>query len=85
MTGDPGNDSAASFRDYDEAFAETDATGVQSLRWKAFDRMEVIDEREDFYAPVYYTNQGFLVRPSVRGWQENAIDIVDWRGIHLVP
>jgi hypothetical protein len=47
--------------------------------------MEAVDEREDFYAPVYYTNQGFLVHPGVRGWQDNAIDVVDWRGIHLVP
>jgi oligopeptide transport system substrate-binding protein len=85
ITGDPGNDSVASFRDYDEAFAATDSTGDQALRRKAFDRMEAVDEREDFYAPVYYTNQGFLVHPGVRGWQDNAIDVVDWRGIHLVP
>jgi oligopeptide transport system substrate-binding protein len=85
ITGDPGNDAVASFRDYDEAFAATDSTGDQSLRREAFDRMEAIDEREDFYAPIYYTNQGFLVHPSVRGWQDNGLDVVDWRGLHLEP
>ena len=85
VSGDPNNDSQASFRDYDDAFAASDATGDQALRGEAFDRMEAVDERECFFAPIYYTNQGFLVHPSVRGWQDNAIDIVDWRGIHLVP
>jgi oligopeptide transport system substrate-binding protein len=85
ITGDPGNDSCASFPDYDAAFAATDSTGDQAVRRQAFDRMEAVNAREVFYAPVYYTNQGFLVHPSVRGWQDNAIDTVDWRGLHLEP
>jgi oligopeptide transport system substrate-binding protein len=85
VTGDPGNDAGASFADYDAAFAATDQTGVQARRWAAVDRMEAIDEREAFYVPVFFTNQGFLVDPSVRGWNDNAIGIVDWRGLYLAP
>jgi hypothetical protein len=47
--------------------------------------MEAVNARECFFAPIFYTNQGFLVHPSVHGWQDNAIDIVDWRGIYLAP
>jgi oligopeptide transport system substrate-binding protein len=85
VTGDPNNDALASSRDYDAAFAESDSTADQARRREAFDRMEAVNARECFFAPVYYTNQGFLVHPSVRGWQDNAIDIVDWRGIYLAP
>jgi ABC-type oligopeptide transport system substrate-binding subunit len=85
VTGDPNNDALASSRDYDAAFEESDSTADQARRREAFDRMEAVNARECFFAPVYYTNQGFLVHPSVRGWQDNAIDIVDWRGIYLAP
>jgi oligopeptide transport system substrate-binding protein len=85
VTGDPNNDSQGSSQEYDAAFAATDSTADQAKRWAAFDRMEAINARETFFAPIFFTNQGFLVHPSVRGWQDNAIDIVDWRGLHLVP
>jgi len=85
VTRDPNNDSQASSPEYDAAFAATDRTADESRRREAFDRMEAINARECFYAPIYYTNQSFLVHPSVRGWHDNAIDIVEWRGIHLEP
>jgi oligopeptide transport system substrate-binding protein len=85
VTGDPNNDSQGHSPELDAAFAATDVTPEQDLRRASFDRIEAINAREVFYAPIYYTNQGFLVRPSVRGWRDNPIDIVDWRGIHLAP
>jgi oligopeptide transport system substrate-binding protein len=85
VTRDPNNDSQASSPEYDAAFAATDRTADESRRREAFDRMEAINARECFYAPIYYTNQSFLVHPSVRGWHDNAVDIVEWRGIHLEP
>jgi oligopeptide transport system substrate-binding protein len=85
VSGDPNNDSQGHSPDYDAAFAATDRTADQARRWVSFDRMEEINAREVFFAPIFYTNQVFLVRPSVQGWQDNPIDIVEWRGIHLVP
>jgi ABC-type oligopeptide transport system substrate-binding subunit len=84
VTADPGNDSGASFPDYDAAFAATDATGEQALRRAAFDRMEAINAREVFYAPIFFTNDVFLVHPSVRNWIDSILGgVQDWRGIHL--
>jgi oligopeptide transport system substrate-binding protein len=85
VTADPGNDSCGSSPDYDAAFAAADRTGDQALRRAAFDRMEAANAREVFYAPIFFTNQGFLVHPSVKGWRDNAIDIVDWRELNLGP
>ena len=83
--GDPGNDTGASLRDFDDAFAAADATPDQALRREAFDKMEAIVAREGFYAPLYYTNQGFLVHPSVRGWRDNPLQAIDWRELYLEP
>jgi oligopeptide transport system substrate-binding protein len=84
VTADPGNDSGASFPEYDAAFAASDATGDRSLRWAAFDRMEAVNAREVFYAPVYFTNDVYLVHPSVRNWTDSILGgVQDWRGLHL--
>jgi oligopeptide transport system substrate-binding protein len=85
VTGDPGNDSGASSREYDAAFEATDATADQARRWASFDRMEAINARQVFYAPVYFTNEGRLVHPSVHGWHDNALGIIDWRELSLGP
>ena len=85
VTGDPNNDSGASFPDYDAAFAASDSTGDEAARREAFNSMEAVDAREDFYAPLYYTNHGFLVHPSVRGWRDNPLEIIDWRELYLAP
>jgi hypothetical protein len=37
------------------------------------------------YAPLYFVNQGFLLHPSVRGWHNNALRIIDWRQLWLEP
>jgi hypothetical protein len=47
--------------------------------------MEAILSREVFYAPIYYGNQGVLVRPSVRGWRDNSTSWIDWRELSLEP
>jgi ABC-type oligopeptide transport system substrate-binding subunit len=85
ISDDPGNDTGASIRDFDDAFAAADSTSDQARRREAFERMEAIIAREGFYAPLYYTNQGFLVHPSVRGWRDNSIQWIDWRELYLEP
>jgi len=86
VTGDPSNDTGASFPDYDGAFAAADRTADRARRWAAFNTMEGVIAREGFYAPLYYSNQGFLVDPSVRGWTDDPLgNVQDWRDIHLGP
>jgi oligopeptide transport system substrate-binding protein len=85
VTGDPGNDAGSSFPGYDNAFAASDATADEGQREAAFDRMEAINARESVFAPVYFTNQGLLVHPSVHGWRDNGLGIIDWRELYLGP
>jgi oligopeptide transport system substrate-binding protein len=85
LSGDPNNDSGASNPAYDAAFAAADRAAGASGRREAFDTMEAINAREVYYAPIYYTNRGFLVHPSVRGWRDNPIMRIDWRELYLGP
>jgi oligopeptide transport system substrate-binding protein len=82
-TGDPNNDSNWSNREYDAAFAATDATGVPAERQAAFDTMEQLLAREAPYSPLFFMNQGFLQHPSVHGWRSNPLHIIDWRALWL--
>ena len=85
VSNDPNNDAGASLPDFDAAFAAADATADPKRRAADFDLMERINAREVVYAPLYYSNTGFLVHPSVRGWRDNAIDTIDWRELYLAP
>ena len=84
-TSDPNNDSAWSNRDYDAAFARSDAALLPAERNAAFDAMNAILAREMPYAPLYAANQGFLLRSSVRGWRSNRLRAIDWRQLWLEP
>jgi len=85
VTSDPNNDSGASYRDYDAAFAASERTADPRIRNEAFKAMERINAREVFYAPIYYTNQAYLVQTSVRGWRDNPDEWIDWRELYLAP
>ena len=84
-TGDPNNDSGWSNPEYDAAFAAADATSVPAERHAQFDRMDKILAREVPYAPIYYSNRGFLRHPSLHGWQANPLRTTDWRDLWLEP
>ncbi len=84
-TGDPNNDSGWSNRKYDAAFATSDAISLPEERSALFHGMEGILESEVPYAPLYYTNNGFLLHPSVHGWRNNPLHIIDWRELWLEP
>jgi oligopeptide transport system substrate-binding protein len=85
MSGNPQNDSGSRDADYDRAFHDSEYAPDEVPRRAAFDRMEAINAEKCYFAPVYYTNRGLLVSPSVRGWRDNAIDVIDWREIYLEP
>jgi oligopeptide transport system substrate-binding protein len=85
VTNDPQNDGAASDYAFDAAMAASDQTPDEALRRVAFETAEEANARGAYYAPVYYSNRGILVAPSVRGWQDNAIPSIDWRTVYLAP
>jgi oligopeptide transport system substrate-binding protein len=84
-TGDPNNDTGCSDAGYDAAIAASESTPDPAARWEAFTKAEQINAREVFYAPLYFSNQGILVHPTVRGWRDNGLDVVDWRELYLAP
>jgi oligopeptide transport system substrate-binding protein len=84
-TGDPNNNSAWSSREYDAAFASADATPDPMKRRTAFDTMENLYARDVPYAPLYHANAGFLLHPTVHGWRNNPLHIIDWRQLWLEP
>ena len=45
--------------------------------------MNALLAREVPYAPLYHANQGFLLHPSVHGWQSNRLRVIDWRTLWL--
>jgi oligopeptide transport system substrate-binding protein len=85
VSGDPNNDMGGGDPDYDAAYAASESTPDPAIRRAAFDRMEAVNARQVFYAPIYYTNQGFLVDPRVRGMRDNMSEIIDWREVYLAP
>jgi oligopeptide transport system substrate-binding protein len=85
VIGDPNNDSGGGDPEYDAAYAAAEHTLDPSGRRAAFDRMEAANAREVMYAPIYFTNRGYLVHPGVRGLKDNPTDTVDWREVYLAP
>ena len=85
VTNDPQNDGGASDAAFDAAMAASDATSDEAVRRAAFESAEAANARGAFYVPVYYSNRGILVAPGVRGWQDNAIPVLDWRNLYLEP
>jgi oligopeptide transport system substrate-binding protein len=35
--------------------------------------------------PLIYGRRNYLVRPSVRGWEPNVLDLHPFKGVYLVP
>ncbi len=85
VTNDPQNDGGASDAAFDAAMAASDKTPDEALRRAAFEAAEMANARGAYYVPVYYSNRGILVAQSVRGWQDNAIPVLDWRSLYLKP
>lgn len=83
VTGDPNNDAGWSNADYDAAFARIEKAPDNDARRAAMVDCERILSEEAPYAPVYFSNRAQLVHPSVRGWQANAVQYIDWTALSL--
>ena len=85
MTGNPNNDSGWSDPVFDALYDQIDRAEPGLARTTALDRAERRLAQAVPYAPLYSWNRPHLVHPSVRGWQENPVGQVDWRGISVGP
>jgi oligopeptide transport system substrate-binding protein len=69
--------------DFNRAFQEAKFSQSAAARHAAYDRMERLVHDEAPYAPLYFTNQCNLIHPSVRGWRDNPLYVIDWRDLWL--
>jgi oligopeptide transport system substrate-binding protein len=85
LGGNLNNDAGWSDARFDDAYRQAEGSAAPDERRRAFDRQESILAEAVPYAPLYFTNQAHLVQPSVRGWQDNSADHVDWKEIAVEP
>jgi ABC-type oligopeptide transport system substrate-binding subunit len=85
VSDDPNNDAGVVDPAYDRAFAAADRTLDPVLRQANLDAVEAINAREVYYAPLYYSNRGMLIQPSVRGWHDHGVASINWCDLYLEP
>jgi oligopeptide transport system substrate-binding protein len=85
VTGDPNNSAGWSSPAYDRAFAGIAAAPTEEARRAAMIACEQLIADEAPYAPIYFSNRSQLVHPTVRGWQSNAVQRIDWTALSLAP
>jgi oligopeptide transport system substrate-binding protein len=83
VTGDPNNDAGWSDPRYDAAFAAVQRAPDEAARRAAIASCEQLIADEAPYAPVFFTIRAHLVAPGVVGWQENALQTIDWTALSL--
>jgi oligopeptide transport system substrate-binding protein len=81
--GSPSNQSAWKNAAFDRAFTAAEFSTTAEGRHAAYDEMEQLVNAEAPYAPIYFSNQCQIVHPSVRGWRDNPLGIIDWRELSL--
>lgn len=79
----PSNQSGWKNPVFDQAFTAADFASSVAARHAAFDQMEQLVHAEAPYAPIYSSNKCQLIHPSVRGWRDNALYVIDWRELSL--
>lgn len=71
--------------EFDRAYESAEHAAQRELRTAGFDTMERLIQEEAPYAPLYFYNQCQLVHPSLKGWQGNMLQAMDWRQLSLAP
>ena len=86
MTGDSGNNMTRwRNAEYDRVFAEANLKADNKERFELFQRLEEIIAAEAPIAPIYFYTRNNLVRPEVKGWHGNLLDVHPLKGVYLDP
>ena len=84
MISDGGNNQTGwANADYDRLVAEAKNTIDQTARYELYREAEQILIDEMPIAPIYFYVNSSLVRPEVKGWYGNPLDIHPYKGIKL--
>lgn len=71
--------------EYDRLIAEAGKTGDQQKRYELFQKAEAILMDEVPIIPIYFYTRSILVRPVVKGWHPNILDIHPYKYVYLDP
>lgn len=71
--------------DYDRLIAEALKAGDDALRYPLYRQAEKLLIDAMPVAPLVYGRRNYLVRPSVRGWGPNVLDLHPLKGVRLEP
>lgn len=83
-TGNANNHSGWSSADYDRLLDEALRSPDDSVRYPLYRQAETLLMRDMPVGPLIYGRRNYLVRPSVRGWEPNVLDLHPFKGIYLV-
>jgi oligopeptide transport system substrate-binding protein len=85
ITGGGNNQTGWSNAEYDRLIADANATADTAKRYAAYQRCEDILAQECPIAPIYFYVRNNLVRPEVKGWYGNLLDMHPLKGAYLDP
>jgi oligopeptide transport system substrate-binding protein len=70
---------------YDALFAEANRSADPRRRFEIFDQLERLIAEEAPIAPVYFYVKSHLMRPEVKGWHGNLLDMHPLKGVWIEP
>jgi oligopeptide transport system substrate-binding protein len=85
ITNGGNNQTGWSHAEYDRLIAAANAAASPAKRFAAYQRCEEILAVECPIAPIYYYVRNNLVRPEVKGWYGNLLDMHTLKGVYLDP
>lgn len=83
-TGNGNNHSGWSSSAYDRLLDEALRSGDDAVRYPIYRRAEALLLDDMPIGPLISGRRNYLVRPSVRGWEPNVLDLHPFKSIHLV-
>jgi oligopeptide transport system substrate-binding protein len=84
-TGNANNHSGWSSTAYDRLLDAALRAPDDTARYALYREAETLLMRDMPVGPLIYGRRNYLVRPSVRGWEPNVLDLHPFKGVHLVP
>lgn len=70
---------------YDRLINDALQAGDNAVRYPLYHRAEQLLMDEMPIAPLVYNRRNYLVRPSVKGWEPNVLDLHPLKGLSLAP
>ncbi len=82
-TDSPNNDAGWLNADYDAAFLASESDSNPAARFEHFQKLDALLLQEMPVIPLFHGNKDYLLHPSVRGWEDNALDAHPLQGVWI--